>query len=355
MVRKLYVTRIPRSDPIPDRPINFPPLGNLHLELLENKKKLKQGAPLIPSSTKRPKHVPSLSDKVTVSEKSESEPQTPKQSTMSGKSSSSAKSGKKKRKKIVEDDDEEEEDEDMIADLAEEGDDDDIEAELGEDGDEDDEEEEGEEGEEEEEEEEDDPYAGLSPEEREAMEKEEYIWRFRILKKKYKSPSVEIPIYNEHSDLTEMKTSYNRTIKELTLDDNVESYRTYLVGGWIVMEFACTQWVGIDLTGFTLQQTKMMYKYDRLLIELGERSYNQWGSNIPVEVRLIFMIMIQAGMFYLAKVISTKFGNNVAELFKGFTGQPPDAVPSSEEKPKRRMRGPKIKAEEIREMHKNKI
>ena len=214
-----------------------------------------------------------------------------------------------------------------------------------------------------EEDEEYDIYAGLTPEEREIKEKEEYIWRFRILKKQYgRNATIPIPEWNEHSDLHMMKTSYERTIRELYLDDAVETYRTYLLGGWIVMEYVCTQWVGIDLRGFTMQQTRMMYKYDRMLIELGEKSYTRWGMNLPVEVRLLGMILFQAGIFYLGKIITDKFGGSMAELFKGFTGQPPDATPQSasantppadgeevnDAAPKKKMRGPNIKASDIR-------
>mgnify|MGYP001408364489 CR=1 FL=1 len=58
----------------------------------------------------------------------------------------------------------------------------------------------------------------------------------------------------------------------------------------------------------------------------------------------------------LGKVISVKYGNSFADLFKGMTGQPPDnpsvKTEGSEvhqEAPKK-MRGPKIKAADIRKM-----
>ncbi len=220
------------------------------------------------------------------------------------------------------------------------------------------------------EEEEYDPYAGLSPEEREAREKEEYIWRFRILKKQYgRTPNVHIEDYNEHSDLPTMKRTYERTIRELYLDDAVETYRAYLVGGWMFLEYACTQWMEIDLEGFTLQQGRMMYKYDRMLIELGEKSYTKWGMNLPVEVRLIGLILFQAAMFFLGKVLGDKYGDGFAEMFRGFTGQPPPPAKKGSKAasatkdarvveieddeveqpiPAKKMKGPSIKADDIR-------
>ena len=155
-----------------------------------------------------------------------------------------------------------------------------------------------------------------------------------------------------------MKTTYERNVREIHLESSVESYRTYLIGGFMVMEFVCNNWMGIDLTGFTSQQMMMMDRYDRLLIELGERSYNRWGMNLPVELRLIGFILLQAGLFYLGKIITDKAGSSMAELFKGLTGQQSKSPSRSDDSvrveevdvPRKKMRGPSIKAEDIKKM-----
>ncbi len=332
MVSQLRVIKKPRAGGIPDHPINFPPLENLHLELLENKKKLKSGLPSVPPS-KKPTVIP------IVVNKDKNQEETIEQEDF------------KEKKKKVTHEKVDKEDEDMVAALGEDIPDDERGSEEA-----DDERGSDEEGGSEEEEEEDDPYAGMSPEEKESMEKEEFIWRFRILKKKYKTPSIEIPDYNEHSDLPTMKRNYDRTIKELYLDESVETYRSYLLGSWIVMEFVSTQWLAIDLSGFTVQQTKMMHKYDSLLIELGEKSRERWGMNLPVEVRLLGFILLQAGIFYLGKIIAAKFGNNVSEIFKGVTGQPSEPkLPKKDDSKDKKPRGPRIKASDIRKMHSKKV
>lgn len=332
MVGQLRVIKKPRAGGIPDHPINFPPLENLHLELLENKKKLKSGLPLV-SPSKRPTVIPIVVNKPSDPESDDED--SPKES---------------KKKKVVHEK-VDKEDEDMVAALGDEVEEEGDEGEESEEGEEHSDSEEGE-GEEEE----DDPYAGMTPEEKESMEKEEFIWRFRILKKKYKNPTVDIPEYNEHSDLPTMKRNYDRTIKELYLDESVETYRSYLLGSWIVMEFISTQWLAVDLSGFTVQQTKMMHKYDSLLIELGEKSRERWGMNLPIEVRLLGFVILQAGIFYLGKIIASKFGNNVSELFKGVAGLPPDIKPSKKEDSNgKKARGPRIKASDIRKMHSKKV
>ena len=367
-IKNLKVIKKPRDDPLPDIPISFPQFDNLHLELLEAKEKLKKGLPLIPRSKpimkpkvdiqpskpsipiiipirqqpaktkenftpikKKPHVVIDISSKSARPDEVIQGLASDSESEELAESSSSEESPKVKSK--THDNENKIEEEPSQDDLPI------LEDEV-------------------------DIYAGLSPEERAAKEKEEYLWRFRILKKQYgRSASIPIPEWSEHSELGMMKTSYERTIKELYLDDAVETYRTYLLGGWIVMEYVCTQMIGIDLRGFTVQQTRMMYKYDRMLIELGEKSYTRWGMNLPVEVRLIGMILFQAAIFYLGKIISDKLGSSVAELFKGFTGQPPEAEknpetnpPRSQEdvfdNPKQKMKGPKLSAEKIRERNK---
>jgi len=115
----------------------------------------------------------------------------------------------------------------------------------------------------------------------------------------------------------------------MTLDDNVDTYRTYLFGSWLAIEFVCTQWIGIDLSGFTKYQAMMLHKYDKLLIELGEKSRGAWGANLPVEVRLLGLVLFQAGVFYLIKIVAEKFGCSIADLFSIFMGQPPSSSDTS--------------------------
>jgi len=391
----LIITKKPRVDKIVDRPAEFPPLENLHLELMENKRKLKSGLPPVmtvkrtvkplplvttgklPSETQptkeitprnenekkdktRPNHKknPSLSgsgediDQITIDELSSSEEKKEKRRKEEKKvKEKKVKKGKEKKSKSK-----------KLEDSSMEELKSDVEESIGDDLAESSEESISEDSKESNEEKKDvidDPYAGLTPEERVSREKEEYIWRFRILKKKYKHPSYEIPSYNEHSDLPTMKITYDRTVRELYLDSTVEQYRTYLMGGFLAVEYVCNQWLGIDLEGFTKQQLKLMHKYDMLLVELGEKSYERWNLNIPVELRLLGLILFNAAIFFMGKTIADKYGEEYGEMFKGITGQPPDAPTRNNRNQdddmndvprKTKMRGPKIKPEDIANM-----
>jgi hypothetical protein len=357
MPREIIVEKKSRDGPLVDRPIKFDHLENLHLELMENKKKLKKNLPLIPVISRPAKIIPikkeryhpdaSDDDDDVIKALADERKKDGKKKKKDGEKKE--KNGKKKN--VPESGDEDEEDEDEEGDN-EEGDNEDADSE----------DEENAPGTSKNEEDD-----GLTPEQREVRDKEEYIWRFRILKKQYKNKP--IPEYNEHDDLEVMKTTYNRTLKELQLEDNVESYRMYLVGGFMVMEFVCTTMLNIDMKGFSSKQMKMMHKYDRLLVELGEKSRDRWGMNLPVEIRLIGLIIFNAAIFYLGKLIESKGGTAMADLFNSISGQrePAEAAPqharpegetpnnttrsSSSEASPRRMRGPTIRAEDITRMN----
>jgi hypothetical protein len=352
VIRSLEVIKKPRVGPIPDRPINFKPFYNLHLEMIEIKEKLKKGlAPIKYVPKPRKESIEPESVKENFSQQDMLEIET--SSVHTAPRQPGARRIPKPILKQPRDDDE------LFAELGvdngsvgkqsvtiegseagmseiEPTEGEMTEGEMTEEG----------EYEEDEEEDDDDPYAGLSPEEREKMEREEYLWRFRILKKQYKTSTVPISEYNEHSDVEMMKRDYDRTVKELTLDGNVESYRTYLVYSWIAIEFASTQYIGIDMGGFARSQIAVMNQYERLLVELGEKRRDTWASNLPVELRLAGLVLFQAAAFYIGKIITSKFGGSVAELFKGMTGQPAEEKPHDNSgetptpKPKKRMRGP---------------
>ncbi len=310
---RLKVRKIPLPDDIIYKRPNFPPFQELHLDLLENKTKLKKNPPKpifvrtepTQSTSKRSSHehkedgdedftLEELeraynreeSDNDVFSEhehNNESEPDTPE------------KHGDEYKQEQFKQQEEEEEDE----------------------------------------------------EERERREKADLLFKFMVLRRQY--PNVEITEFTEHSDINTMRRVYEQIIRRVSLDSSVDNYKQYLVGGFMVLEWVSTNWLGIDLSGFTKQQVQMMNRYERLLIELGEKNYSAMGSRFPVEVRLIFFIIFNAGLFYVQKMIFSggEGGTNVLNaLFGGVNAQ------AQEQAPRRRrggMRGPTITPHEVEE------
>jgi hypothetical protein len=177
--------------------------------------------------------------------------------------------------------------------------------------------------------------------------KRELLFKFELLKKSYKAEN--IPEFSIHSDYETMKKSYESTLRTLSLDRTVEDYKKYLIGGFMFMEFVFGNWMGFDMQGFTQQQIVSMNSYERLLIELGEKSYVPTGSKWPVEVRLLFLIVMNAAFFIISKMILKKTGSNLMGMINNMnqsgTNTPSNNGPSLFKK--RKMKGPSVSLEDI--------
>jgi len=176
--------------------------------------------------------------------------------------------------------------------------------------------------------------------------KRELMFKFELLKKSY--PTAMIPEYSVHSDYDTMKKSYDGTVRRLSLDSSVESYKRYLIGGFMACEFVFGNFLGFDMQGFTQQQILSMNSYEILLIELGEKSYVPTGSKWPVELRLLFLIIMNAGFFLISKMIMKKTGANLMGMINGMNTSASGAT--SQPVRKRKMRGPNIDINDIPDM-----
>ena len=171
--------------------------------------------------------------------------------------------------------------------------------------------------------------------------KRELIFKMGLLKKSY--PNAVIQEFSIHSDYSNMKKTYDDTVRRLSLDSTVDNYKTYLIGGFMVTEFVLGNYLGFDMQGFTQQQIVSMNNYEKLLIELGEKSYAPEGSSWPVEVRLLGMILIQAGLFIVSRMIMKKTGSNLLGMINNMNINNPVNRPTN----KRKMKGPSINLDEM--------
>jgi hypothetical protein len=198
---------------------------------------------------------------------------------------------------------------------------------------------------------------------KELKEHADYLFKFMVLRRQY--PNVEIPEFSDHSDIGTMKRVYQNVIRRVSLDSSVESYKKYLTGGFMVMEWVSVNWLGVDIGGFTLQQLKTQNSYDRLLLELGEKNYSPIGSRFPVEVRLLFMIFFNAGLFYVQKSVFSGNGGGLLDMLSGGGGNAnsnsKSNVNSSPKpmygsnyaaQPRRKMKGPTINVADIENLAK---
>lgn len=179
--------------------------------------------------------------------------------------------------------------------------------------------------------------------------KRELLFKFELLKKSYKNVSVPIPDVTVHTPFGEMQKLYDGTVRRLSLDTTVDNYKNYLIYGFMITEYFFGSFLGFDMAGFTQQQMVNMHSYEKLLIELGEKSYVPSGSKWPVELQLLFLIVVNAGMFIVGKMISNKLGSNMMGMINNMNNKQPE--PSVQfNKPKRKMKGPD-NLEEIKEIN----
>lgn len=180
------------------------------------------------------------------------------------------------------------------------------------------------------------------PKETELNIRRELQYKFDILRKKYKGAV--IPEFTEFSDLNNMQKTYDMTVRKLNLDSSVENYKKYLIGGFMLFEFLLGSLLKFDMGGFSQQQMLSINNYETLLIELGEKSYIKGGSQFPVELRLLFMIVINAGLFIigkkLTKSIDGKSGGGLGGLFNPSVNNTNNTQPPTGNTNSRKMRGP---------------
>jgi hypothetical protein len=180
--------------------------------------------------------------------------------------------------------------------------------------------------------------------------KRELLFKFDLLKKSYKNSAVPIPTFSVHSDLSMMQKMYDDTVRRLSLDSSVENYKTYLIGAFMGIEFALGKWFNFDMQGYTQQQIISMSSYEKLLIEIGEKSYVPSGKQWPVELRLVFLVLINTAFFIVGKMILKNTGTNLMNMINKMNVVPAAAAPNATTKPagaRRGMKGPSINLDEL--------
>jgi len=177
--------------------------------------------------------------------------------------------------------------------------------------------------------------------------KRELLFKFDILRKSY--PLAHVPSHTIHADYYLMKKDYDDTLRRVTLDATVDQYKTYLMYGFAGCEFLFGSVLGFDMNGFTQQQMLSMNSYEKLLIELGEKSYVPSGSKWPVEIRLLGLIIINAAIFVIMRMMMKKTGSNLMGMINGMRATPA-ASTTSTSGPKRKMRGPNIDLSDIADL-----
>ena len=146
--------------------------------------------------------------------------------------------------------------------------------------------------------------------------------KFGILREAY--PQFNIPHYDDTVSLSVKHNHYERYVRQIHVDNSVGTYKFYLMLLFIGIELFCVKILGLDFGGYTINQLTMLNKYERLLIELGEKSYSSTGSSWPVEVRIVMMSLFNALVFLVVKLAAAYMpvlGDFIQQIVNSFMTQ----------------------------------
>jgi len=171
----------------------------------------------------------------------------------------------------------------------------------------------------------------------------EYLHKYTMLKRAY--PTEEIPNFTINSDPDHVIKTYDNILRNLTVTDNITKYKKYLMFGFMGVEALGNNILGFDMKGFTTQQVLEMSSYEKLLIELGEKNRTP-KSNLPVELRLLGMILMNAAFFVISKMAMKSMGTDILGSMNKAADAGVNASKVNQRK-KQAMSGPDINLDDI--------
>lgn len=167
--------------------------------------------------------------------------------------------------------------------------------------------------------------------------KRQLLFKFDILKMSYKNTKVDIPKFTIYDNYEVMSRSYDDVLRRLSLTKSVDTYKNYLLYGFMGLEFLLGKFLKLDMEGFTTEQITKMNSYEHLLIELGEKNYVPTAKKWPVEVRLLGIVVINTAFFVVTRSLFKGAGASILKAVNDMTI--PVNPPSGG---KKKMQGPSI-------------
>lgn len=147
----------------------------------------------------------------------------------------------------------------------------------------------------------------------ELSRKRKILSDFKRIKKMDKDAN--IPEFSELTDLATLEREYSNVVRNLHVDSNVENYKKWLTMGFVGLEFFLTSIMKFDdIKGFSAAQMTNMNQYEKILVEIGEKSYVPEEKRLAPELRLIGIIMMNAAIFVGTKMLFKSTGNSMLNM-----------------------------------------
>lgn len=133
--------------------------------------------------------------------------------------------------------------------------------------------------------------------------KDEMFYRFKLVREAY--PGISLPRITRKMKLAKMVRYYEHIMSRIKLKTKTNNFKVFLIVGFLAMQFGGKK-LGLNTDGFTVNQMTSMKRYERMLREFGESDWSSIGVDLPVTVRLPFFMLVNMGIFVIAKWIFQK-------------------------------------------------
>lgn len=139
-----------------------------------------------------------------------------------------------------------------------------------------------------------------------AAEKSELLYKIDRLKKRGCVPMRTVTF---DDDLDDIRLEFDRMTKAMNVEKSIKFQQSLLISFASGAEFLNSTFdpVGIKLDGWSDSVNEKITDYDEVLEELAEK-YGSGSSNLPPELKLIFMIMTSGAMFHLSSTMFKSAG-----------------------------------------------
>lgn len=150
---------------------------------------------------------------------------------------------------------------------------------------------------------------------------EAFIIKYQNLKINYSDSDIGKNIdFPKNKNLNFIHKHYHGIIKSIYVSMNLGQTKLCYVLILMVLEFICVKALGLPMAGFTKLELNRMYKYESMMIELGESWYSSGGEGEPqpIEWRIATSFIWNVVIFLGIKIVSNYMENeNMVEIIRG--------------------------------------